>query len=436
MAEMVINGAARISGAVRLPGDKSLSHRCALLGAIADGDSVIENYSGGADCQSSLSCIEALGVKVERDAEMAGKITIHGVGLHGLREPGERLDAGNSGSTMRMLSGILAPQPFATSIGGDSSLSRRPMRRIIAPLTGMGARIEAEAGGLPPLRFAPARGLHGISYALPVASAQVKSAILFAGLYAQGTTQVTEPVPTRDHSEVLLRAMGVPLRRGRQIELTGPVERLAPLEKFFVPGDPSSAAFFLCAAAALPESDLLVSDVSLNPTRSALLDVLARMGAKASVASIEEESGEIIGNLHLDGPRQRLTGTTLAGAEAAALIDEIPILAVLATATRDGIEFRDVAELRVKESDRIRAIAENLRAMGAQCDEREDGLFVPGQQTLRGATIASHGDHRIAMAFAIAGLLAEQGQTLITDAGCASVSYPGFFSDLERLTDH
>lgn len=429
---------------MRPPGDKSISHRCALLAAIADGDSTLENYSGGADCQSSLACMEALGARIERDPENAGKLTIHGLGMDGLRAAERELDCGNSGSTMRMLTGLLAGQRFPSRLSGDASLSRRPMRRILEPLRRMGAKIEAAAGGggmdCAPLRIAAAEGrLRGIAYAPPVASAQVKSCILFAALYAEGETTVTEPVGTRDHSELLLRAMGAPLetaRRGAasEIRLRGPVEGLGRLEGFRIPGDPSSAAFFLCGAAMLPESDVLVSDVSLNPTRSALLDVLVRLGVKAEVAAIEDSQGELVGTLHLAPGGARLNGTVIAGPEAVALIDEIPILAVLATQTRAGIEFRDVGELRVKESDRISGIAQNLRAMGAACEARADGLFVPGGQKLRGATIETRGDHRIAMAFAMAALVAE-GETTIRDAGCAAVSYPGFYTELERLAE-
>ena len=445
MPDVTLAPARNLSGAVRLPGDKSISHRCALLGALADGPSTLENYSTGADCQSSLACMAALGAGVTRGGEAGAEtITIAGQGLAGLRAPAGPLDAGNSGSTIRMLSGILAAQPFAASIGGDASLSRRPMRRILEPLRQMGAQVTAAEGDRPPLGFEPLAGrLRAIEYALPVASAQVKSAILLAALFADGATTIIEPLPTRDHTELLLRHMGVPLTRkprgggqpGSVITLVGPVEKLAPLGNYRVPGDPSSAAFFLCAAAMFPDADLLVDGVSLNPTRSVLLDVLARIGAKPGVVAVEESCGELAGTLHLGGRGAKpLTGTTIAGAEAVALIDEVPILAVLATATRDGIEFKDVGELRVKESDRIATIVENLRAMGATCEESPTGLKVPGQQKLHGARIATHHDHRIAMAFAVAALLAE-GETVIEHAECADISFPEFFAHLERLAE-
>ncbi|MGN6592425.1 MAG: 3-phosphoshikimate 1-carboxyvinyltransferase [Terriglobales bacterium] len=430
--EITVKPARLISGAMRPPGDKSISHRCALLAGLGEGESKLANYATGADCRSTLACLRGLGVEW---TEAEGAIAIRGVGMHGLRAPAEALDAGNSGSTMRMLSGILAAQPFAAAIGGDASLSRRPMRRILEPLRAMGAQVAAAPGDLPPLQFAGGgKGLRAIDYKLPVASAQVKSAILLAGLFAQGTTVVHEPAPTRDHTEQLLRHLGAPLdQRGDSIALTGPVGKLAPLGDFRIPGDPSSAAFFLCAAALLPDSDLLVDEVSLNPRRSALLDVLAGLGARAQVVSIEDRGGELVGSLHLDGPAA-LDGGSVSGAEAVALIDEIPILAVLATRTRAGMEFRDVGELRVKESDRLEAIAVNLRALGAVCETGPDWLRVPGGQKLRGARLASHGDHRIAMAFAVAGLMAE-GETVIAGAECASISYPDFYTTLERLAE-
>ncbi len=432
MPEITIAPARGLGGAVQPPGDKSISHRCAMLAAIADGRSQLSHYSSGADCHSTLACLRALGVEIE--AQSDGTVAIAGAGLHGLRAPAATLDAGNSGTTLRLLSGILAAQPFASAIGGDASLNRRPMRRILEPLGRMGARIAAAAGDTPPLRFTPAaEGLQGIAYAPPMASAQVKSAILLAGLYARGETRVQEALPTRDHTEVLLHAMGAPLEALGQgeIRLHGPVEKLRPLENYRVPGDPSAAAFFLCAAAGFADADLTVEEVSLNPKRAALLDVLARLGARAQVLTLEERAGELAGSLRLTGAKA-LGGTTIAGAEAVALIDEAPILAVLATRTRDGIEFRDMAELRVKESDRIAAIAHNLRALGASCEERADGMFVPGGQKLHGARLRSGHDHRIAMAFAIAALWAE-GESVIEDPECAAISYPAFYEDLARL---
>ncbi|TAN21543.1 MAG: 3-phosphoshikimate 1-carboxyvinyltransferase [Acidobacteria bacterium] len=432
--DLALTPARNFSGAVRPPGDKSLSHRCALLAALAEGSSKLSHYATGADCQSTLACLAALGVGIEHSGPE--EVAITGAGLRGLHAPSGPLNAGNSGTTLRMLSGILAAQPFAAEISGDASLCNRPMRRVLQPLRLMGAQAAAAPNDRPPLTFAPAGGLHGIDYALPVASAQVKSALLLAGLYATGVTRIVEPQPTRDHTELLLRHLGVPVEQAAQpraVSLAGPVERLAPLGDFRIPGDPSSAAFFLCATAAIPGADLLVDGISLNPTRSTLLDVLRRLGARPEVVSIEEHAGELMGSLHLDGP-EFLTGTRIAGAEAVALIDEIPILAVLATRTREGIEFADVGELRVKESDRLAAITHNLRAMGGVCEERPEALFVPGGQKLHGAELPSYGDHRIAMAFAVAALLAS-GDSRIQDAGCASISYPEFYSALEHLVE-
>lgn len=429
----IIRPAVQFSGAVRPPGDKSISHRYAILAALAAGRSVIANFSTGADCRSTLRCLAALGAEVEDGAEGAVAITGHGRG--GLRPAGGELDAGNSGSTIRMLSGILAAQPFASRISGDDSLRRRPMRRVIVPLEQMGARITAAAGGRPPLEFAPSSGLRGIAYRPEVASAQVKTAILLAGLFASGETVVEEPEATRDHTEIALREFGVPVRAlGRhRVAVRAPEAELEPL-KLRVPGDPSSAAFFLCAAAMFPEAGLLVDQVSVNPRRAALLDVLRRMGAQIGVAHIEERNGELAGSLTARGPeRGRLQGTEIGGAEAVALIDEIPILAVLATAAEGGMRFRDIAELRVKESDRIAAIAANLRRMGATCQEYPGGLDVPGPQALHGAALDSFGDHRIAMAFSIAALVA-QGETSIANPGCVAISYPEFFRTLRRLT--
>ncbi len=435
--------ARQFSGVVRPPGDKSISHRYALLAALADGRSTIANFSTGADCHSTLQCVAALGARIEigaaanaaSGASGDGARAITGHGRRGLHAPAAELDAGNSGSTIRMLSGILAAQPFASRISGDASLRRRPMRRILEPLSQMGAQITAAGGGRPPLAFTPVAGLRGITYQPQVASAQVKTAVLFAGLFAAGETIVAEPQPTRDHTEIALRQFGVALdfpARNR-IALRPPAAELAPQE-LRVPGDPSSAAFFLCAAAMLPEADLLVDQVSLNPRRSALLDVLRRMGARIGVVNIEEQNGELAGSLTARPPESgRLQGTQIAAAEAVALIDEIPILAVLATAAEGGIRFRDVAELRVKESDRIAAIAANLRRMGAECTEYPDGLDVPGPQSLRGAALDSCGDHRIAMAFSIAALTAV-GDSEIHDPGCAAISFPEFFPTLARLT--
>lgn len=429
---LALQPARNLSGALRPPGDKSISHRYALLCGLAAGGSRLTHFSTGADCRSTLGCLAAMGVGVSwKDDET---VEIEGHGLHGLKAPAGELDAGNSGTTLRLLSGVLAAQPFACRIGGDASLSRRPMRRVIEPLMAMGARIGA-AESKPPLEFHPApEGLRGIHYRLPMASAQVKSALLLAALYARGETVIEEPAPTRDHTELALRELGVEIAtRRQQHSLIGPA-RDWPGRDLRIPGDPSSAAFFLCAAAMFPEANLLIEEVSLNPTRTALLDLLRRLGAKVSVVAVEARGAELCGSLQCGGSEGRLTGGEIAGAETVALIDEIPILAVLATACEGGLRFRDAGELRVKESDRIAAIAENLRAMGAQCEEFADGLYVPGPQKLHGTQLRSHGDHRIAMAFAIAALRAAGGSDL-DDPECAGISYPEFFSLLDKLAE-
>ncbi len=419
---VVVRPARSVAGSLRLPGDKSVSHRYAMLAAIAEGDTRLENFSTGADCASTLSCVNALGAEVQRSGS---GVVIHGRGPK-LQTPASPLDCGNSGSTMRMLSGILAGQDFASRLTGDESLSRRPMARIISPLEMMGAKITAQSGGRPPLRVHGGT-LKAIGYEMPVASAQVKSCVLFAGLFASGETSVTEPVRTRDHSELALRAFGAELRQvGHQSRIAGG-QQLRAIEAA-IPGDISSAAFFLCAAGLFPGAKLTIEDLLMNPTRARLLDILILMGVGISVTQLEEQHGELRGTVKVEG--RDLKGITIAGADTAALIDEIPVLAAIAPYTENGIEIRDARELRVKESDRIAAIATNLRAMGAQVEEREDGLKIPGRQKLRGAEVDSLGDHRIAMAFAVAALRAE-GETRIRGAEAAVISYPGFFDALE-----
>jgi 3-phosphoshikimate 1-carboxyvinyltransferase len=422
---VVVRPARSIAGALRLPGDKSISHRYAMLAAIAEGTTRLKNFSTGADCASTLSCLTTLGVQLERNENV---VLIHGRGP-ALLPPKTPLDCGNSGSTMRMLSGILAGQGFHSELMGDESLSRRPMARIIAPLEAMGAKIGAGDGGRPPLRIT-GTNLKAIDYEMPVASAQVKSSVLFAGLFAQGETRVEEPVRTRDHGELALRAFGAEVtQHGGQARIAGG-QKLHAIEAE-IPGDLSSAAFFLCAAALFPGSRLLISGLLMNPTRARLLDILILMGVGISVAELEDKHGELVGTVEVDG--RDLRGATLAGADTAALIDEIPVLAAVAPYTATGIEVRNAKELRVKESDRIASIVTNLRAMGAEVEEREDGLRIPGRQILHGAEIDSFGDHRIAMAFAVAALRAE-GETTIHGADAAVISCPGFFGALETLS--
>ena len=420
--EKKISPASSVSGAIMLPGDKSISHRYAMIASIAEGPTRIRNYSSGADCHSTLGCMRALGIEIEGQGT---DFTVHGKGLDGLRQPAADLDAGNSGSTIRMLSGILAAQPFRTRIFGDESLSRRPMQRIMTPLAQMGAQIRAHEGKFPPLEI-EGGALRPIHYHLPVPSAQVKTCVLFAGLFAKGETVVVEPIRSRDHTEIALREFGADLTVARgEITLQGR-PRLTGRE-VVVPSDISSAAFFIAAALLVPGSHLTIHGVGLNPTRSALLDLLVGMGAKIRIPQLESQSGELIGDIVVE--YSELRGGTVSGAITAALIDEIPVLAVLGAATRDGLTVKDASELRIKETDRIQTIVENLQRLGVDAEEFPDGLTVPGRQKFRSAEFDSFGDHRIAMAFAVAALRAD-GESTIHGADAAAVSFPEFWDTL------
>jgi 3-phosphoshikimate 1-carboxyvinyltransferase len=415
--------ASAISGALVLPGDKSISHRYAMIAAVSGGDTRIRNYSTGADCHSTLGCVRALGVDVE---ERGTEVWIHGRGLDGLRQPATDLDAGNSGSTIRMLSGILAGQPFTSRIFGDESLSRRPMRRIMQPLSRMGARIHAREDQFPPLEIEGAQ-LRPIHYELPVPSAQVKTCVLFAGLFADGETSVTEPVRSRDHTEIALREFGanVTAQRGL-ITVTGRPQLTG--REVSVPSDLSSAAFFVAAALLVPGSSLVIHSVGLNPTRSALLDFLVSMGARIRIPDLESQNGELVGDILVE--YSQLRGGVIEKGLTAALIDEIPVLAVLGAATEQGLMVRDASELRIKETDRIRTVVDDLRRMGVAAEETPDGMIIPGRQRFHAANIDSFGDHRIAMAFAVAALAAD-GESVIEGAEAASVSFPEFWDTLE-----
>jgi len=425
-----IKPAKHLAGTLRLPGDKSISHRYAMLAAIAEGPSEIHFFSPAADCQSTLECLAKLGAEIKRENQT---VKIRGRGLRGLRACAAALDAGNSGSTVRMLSGILAAQPFRSVLTGDASLSRRPMKRVVEPLSRMGARIRTGEGGRLPLEIDPAETgtLTPTRYELPVPSAQVKSAILLAGLYAPGETEVVEPAATRDHTEIALEQMGVDIgRHGRTIAVRGP----ARLEgrKLYVPGDISSAAFFLIGALIVSDSSLVLQNVGLNPTRTELLDVLVRMGGRIRVQDPDLLNGELLGDVRVES--SRIEGGEIAPESIPGLIDELPVLAVLGTQTERGLSFHGAQELRVKESDRIAAVAGNLRRMGAEVEEFPDGLAVRGKQRLRGADVDSYGDHRIAMAFAVAGLVA-QGTTTVRDSACVDISFPGFFDTLASVVE-
>ena len=397
-----------------------------MLGSLAEGTTRLTNFSTGADCASTLACLRQLGCAIRRGED--GVVEIEGRAR--LVGPSASLDCGNSGSSMRMLSGILAAHDFDCRLHGDESLSRRPMARVMVPLRQMGARINARPGDRPPLEI-QGTALHAIEYQMPVASAQVKSAVLFAGLLAEGETSVEEPFRTRDHGELALRAFGAEITRSRNRATIRGGQRLRAIQAA-VPGDISSAAFFLCAAALFPGSNLVIESLLLNPTRAALLDVLKLLGARIAVINLEEHHGELVGTVKIE--HGTLAGATISGGQSVALIDELPVLAAIAPYTRDGITIRDARELRVKESDRIALVARNLRAMGAECEEFDDGLRVPGNQKVHGAEIDSGGDHRIAMAFAVAALRAG-GESVIHGADSARISFPEFFTMLESVVE-
>ena len=416
---MVIRPAGSISGSLTLPGDKSISHRYAILASLAQGDSLIHNYSTGADCHSTLNAVRALGIAVD---EQGTDVTVRGQGLDGYRAPIADLDAGNSGSLIRMIAGILAAQPFTSRLVGDESLTGRPMQRIIAPLSQMGARIEAREDRFPPLTIHGGT-LRALDYTLPVASAQVKTCVLFAGLFAKGTSIVREPVRSRDHTEIALREFGADINVNQRV-VTLPGRPALEGRELLVPADLSSAAFFLVAALLVPGSDLILRGVGLNPTRSALLDFLLSTGAYIKIVNLEQINGEMIGDIHVR--HAPVHGGVVEKDLTAALIDEIPVLAVLGAASEEGFTFRNAAELRVKETDRIATVIENLRRMGVQAEEFPDGFHVPGRQTFRAATFDSFGDHRIAMAFSVAALKAD-GPCQIDGAEAASISFPSFY---------
>jgi 3-phosphoshikimate 1-carboxyvinyltransferase len=429
MTDRKIVAARSLRGQTALPGDKSISHRYAILGALAEGATEIRNYSPAADCSSTLACLDALGARVQRDDH---QVCIHGAGLRGFRSPAAPLDAGNSGTTMRLLAGVLAGQSFESVLTGDASLRKRPMRRVVNPLSQMGASIEAEGEGFPPLRI---RGgsLEAIRYETPIPSAQVKSCVLLAGLYASGSTTVVESVATRDHTERAFEEFGarIACTAGMATVAGGSPLRALSLE---VPGDISSAVFLIAAALVVPGSELRLTNVGLNPTRTAVLEFFSRMGAQIRITGRRILAGEPRGDVEVR--HAPLTGGVVSGADSARMIDELPMLAALGPFTERGITILDARELRVKETDRIAALVENLRRMGVRAESFPDGLIVPGRSAsaLHGAEIDPHGDHRIAMAMAVAGLAAE-GETVIHDADCVAVSYPGFFDTLDRLIE-
>ena len=412
-----------LRGEVTIPGDKSISHRAVMLGAISEGTTRITNFLRGADCLSTIACFRKMGIDIE---ESPDQILVHGKGLHGLQAPADILDAGNSGTTTRLISGILAGQSFESTLTGDASIQKRPMKRIITPLTMMGADVESLSGdGCAPLRI---RGSHlkGIDYHSPVASAQVKSCILLAGLYTDSVTSVTEPYVSRDHSERMLSSFGAALKTDGCTVSIQPEPRLMGQE-VAVPGDISSAAYFIAAALLVPGSELLIKNVGINPTRDGILRICRRMGADITILNRREHGREPVADLLVK--HSPLKGTVIEGAVIPTLIDELPILAVMATFAEGSTVIRDAQELKVKESNRLDILVHHLSAMGADITGTEDGMVINGGRPLHGAVLESHLDHRIAMSFAVAGIAA-QGETEILQADCVDISYPGFYRDL------
>lgn len=425
---MIIKPAKKISGELTVPGDKSISHRSIMFGSIAKGRTEISGFLESADCLSTIGCFRKMGVEIEIEA--GGSVTVTGRGLRGLKAPEGVLDCGNSGTTTRLISGILAPQSFSSTLTGDESIRKRPMLRIIEPLSQMGADISSVNGnGCSPLRI-NGRPLHGINYTTKVASAQVKSAILLAGLYADGETSVTEPSLSRNHTELMGRYFGADIRSEGTTATVRPAKELYG-RRVRVAGDISSAVYFAAAALLLPNSELLLHGVGTNPTRAGLLEVLKEMGAGVTVLNESGEGGDPMADLLFRS--SGLRAVTVGGDLIPRLIDELPTIALMACFAQGTTVIKDAAELRVKECDRIAATVKNLQAMGADVAETEDGMIIRGGKPLHGAVIDTCKDHRIAMTFAVAALLAE-GETELCDADCVRISYPGFYDDLARLT--
>lgn len=425
---MQITAKHALKGTVSVPGDKSISHRSIMFGAISDGLTEVTGFLQGADCLSTISCFRKLGIEIEN---LPDRVLVHGKGLHGLKAPDSMLDTGNSGTTTRLISGILAGQPFCTTLTGDASIQKRPMGRIFRPLSQMGASFQSRYGNDCAPFTITGGNLHGIHYNSPVASAQVKSAVLLAGLYASGTTSVTEPQLSRNHTELMLRGFGADITCSG---LTASIEPDPVLkgQKIAVPGDISSAAYFIAAGLLIPGSEILIQNVGVNPTRDGILKVALEMGANITLLNERTVSGEPVADILVRSCS--LNAVTVEGDIIPALIDEIPVIAVMAAFADGTTVIRDAQELKVKESDRIAVVTENLTAMGADIEPTDDGMIIRGGKPLHGACIHTHLDHRIAMAFTIAGMCAE-GETIFSDedARCVDISYPGFFTDLHSL---
>lgn len=421
----IINPINNINTEITVPGDKSISHRAVMFGSLAKGDTEITGFLTGDDCMSTISCFRKLGVDIDIDGE---HIIVHGKGLHGLSAPKEVLDVGNSGTTIRLISGILAAQPFDTVLNGDASIQKRPMKRVILPLTEMGADIESTNNGYAPLTI-HGKKLHSIEYTMPVASAQVKSSILLASLFAEEETVINEPVASRDHTEIMLNYFGANITNTDGKIVSKPVDELyaKPVE---VPGDISSAAFFMVAGLIVPNSHIIIKNVGINPTRTGIIDALKAMGGDISILNERTAGGEAVADIEVK--TSQLKATTLSGDIIPRMIDEIPVFAVAALHAEGTTTVKDAQELKVKESNRIATMSEELKKMGANITETEDGMIIPGNQSLKGAVTESHLDHRVAMSIAIAALTAE-GSTTINNSDCVAISFPDFYKILDSL---
>ena len=415
----------KLNGQIKIPGDKSISHRAVMFGSLAKGDTKISGFLTGDDCMSTISCFRKLGIDIDFDGE---NVTVHGKGLHGLTAPTETLDVGNSGTTIRLISGILSAQNFDTKLNGDASIQKRPMRRVINPLTEMGANIESTNDGFAPLTIHGSK-LHSIEYTMPMASAQVKSSILLASLFADGTTIINEPVASRNHTEIILNYFGANIKNENGVITSTPVEELYA-KPINVPGDISSAAFFMVAGLIVPNSHIIIENVGINETRTGIIDALRAMGGEINILNQRESGGELVGDIEVKS--SKLHAITLEGSIIPRMIDEIPVFAVAALCADGTTVVKDAEELKVKESNRIATMSTELGKMGVVITETEDGMIIEGNQKLKGATVDSHLDHRVAMSCAIAALVAE-GETTILDSDCVAISFPNFYELLETL---
>ena len=423
--DKIINSKTGLKGTIKIPGDKSISHRAVMFGSLAKGDTEITGFLRGDDCMSTISCFKKLGIDIDVTDD---KVIVHGKGLKGLSAPKETLDVGNSGTTIRLISGILSAQNFDSVLNGDASIQKRPMKRVINPLSLMGASIESTNDGYAPLTIHGSK-LKAIEYTMPVASAQVKSAILLASLFAEGTTVINEPVASRDHTEIMLNYFGADIKNNKGVITSSPVDELYG-RNLEVPGDISSAAFFMVAGLVVPDSHIIIENVGINPTRTGIIDALQAMGGYVKVLNERKSGGELVGDIEVK--TSHLKATTLEDSIIPRMIDEIPVFAVAALCAEGTTYVKDASELKVKESNRIATMSTELGKMGVTITETDDGMIIEGNQKLKGSTVYSHLDHRVAMSCAIAALIAE-GNTAITDADCVGISFPDFYDILENL---